>query len=123
MSDKDQKKRVLFADDSKVARALMEDFLKNKFEVILATNGLEALKRAYKDRPDLIILDLQMPIIEGHIASRILKEDKRTSNIPILMFTAFSEHRFHVSRDIIHIHYLSSPCNVVKACSLKELIV
>ena len=58
------------------------------FEVIPAINGTEALLMAQSQKPDLIILDVMMPDLDGFEVTRRLRASPETSNIPILMFTA-----------------------------------
>lgn len=58
------------------------------YEVIAAYDGQEGLDRARKDKPDLIILDLMLPKIDGYKVCRMLKFDEKYKNIPIIMFTA-----------------------------------
>jgi two-component system, cell cycle response regulator DivK len=59
------------------------------FRVALAANGQEALDQAFLVRPDLIIMDLSLPVISGPEACRQLKADERTRRIPIVIITAY----------------------------------
>jgi len=86
------KKKVLIADDSPVALASLEKILSPVlFQTIRATNGKEALDRAVCELPDLILLDVMMPELNGFEVARTLKEDSRTHSIPIIMVTALSD--------------------------------
>ena len=62
-----------------------------EFTVITANDGEAALMKAKEERPDLILLDVMMPKINGYKVCRLLKFDKQYSNIPILMLTARSQ--------------------------------
>ncbi len=81
--------RILVVDDDVESLKLIGMMLQRQgYEVILASNGQQALDRALADRPDLIILDVMMPVMDGYEVCRRLRQDPITQNIPILMFTA-----------------------------------
>jgi two-component system, cell cycle response regulator DivK len=76
---------VLLADDVEDNREMYREFLAfHRLRVITATNGREALREAFALVPDVIVLDLSMPDIDGWEACRRLKADERTRGIPIL---------------------------------------
>ena len=84
-----EKKRILVVDDE----ADLVDMLKmrlevNNYDVITAYDGQEALDKARKEKPDLIILDLMLPKIDGYKVCRMLKFDEKYKKIPIILFTA-----------------------------------
>ena len=79
---------VLVVDDSSDFRSFMKDSLSLYFTVKLATNGQEALKILVDLRPDLIVSDLMMPVMDGNELCRRLKSDKRTADIPFILLTA-----------------------------------
>lgn len=82
-------KLILVVDDEPKVARLARDYLeKNGFRVIIAADGQSALTLARRDKPDLIILDLMLPNIEGREVCRILR---RESDVPIIMLTALSE--------------------------------
>ncbi len=84
--------KILVVDDEERNLKLMEALLAPLgHEVILARDGQEALDKARSDHPDLILLDIQMPKLNGFEAAKQLKEGKDTSIIPIVMVTAFNE--------------------------------
>ena len=58
------------------------------YNILQATNGLDALDKARKENPELIVLDIMLPKMDGYKVSRILKFDKKYKNTPILMLTA-----------------------------------
>jgi DNA-binding response OmpR family regulator len=81
--------RILVVDDEDSVRQLFQIVLQHEgYEVILATNGAEALIAAHREKPDLIILDWMMPVMDGMSTLRQLRGDAATSQIPILMLTA-----------------------------------
>jgi len=80
-------KKVLVVDDEFTIRELVELTLSPDFEVIKASNGEEALEKV-KEKPDIIILDIMMPKIDGYHVCQKLKSDKATKDIPIIMLTA-----------------------------------
>jgi len=81
--------RVLIADDNPQNLYLLESILKgSKFEVITARNGVEALDRALKNPPDLVIADILMPVMDGFELCRQWKADDRLHRIPFVFYTA-----------------------------------
>ncbi len=83
------KSRILVVDDEPEVVDLVEFNLKKAgFDVIAATDGAAALKKARSDQPDLIVLDLMMPEMDGLEVCRILRRDSATARIPIIMLTA-----------------------------------
>ncbi len=83
---------VLVVDDEEVNRALLRDPLETHgYEIIEAENGEQALQQVARRQPDLILLDVMMPRMDGFEVCRRLKSDARTAHIPILMVTALSE--------------------------------
>ncbi len=83
------KKRILVVEDEKDMLFAVKLFLESRqFEVLAASDGQEALEKARRENPDLIILDVMLPKIEGYKVCRMLKFDTKYSNIPIIIFTA-----------------------------------
>ncbi len=83
------KKKILLVDDEKdMVFAVKMQLEAQDFEVLTATDGQEALDKVHRDKPDLIILDVMLPKIDGYKVCRMLKFDKKYKNIPIIMFTA-----------------------------------
>ena len=82
------KLRVLVVDDYPDAREMYAEYLQySGFEVIEATNGAEALQRAIESMPDIILMDLSLPVMDGWEATRRLKADQRTAGIPVVALT------------------------------------
>jgi len=88
----ERKVKILLVDDDPDFVAATRVVLESKpYEVIIAYDGDEGLKKAREDRPDLIILDVIMPMKDGFMVCQQLKKDPQLSSIPVLMLTAFSE--------------------------------
>ena len=84
--------RVLVVDDIEQNRKLLTDKLKNEyFHVITAVDGEDAIERALAEEPDVILMDIMMPKLNGVEACRRLKNDPRTEHIPIVLVTALNE--------------------------------
>ena len=84
--------KVLVVDDEEQIRAVLSDFLMKKgYEVVLASNGEEAIELVKTEDPHVILLDVKMPGIDGIETCRRLKEDEKTRSIPIIMITAFAD--------------------------------
>ena len=82
-------KRVLVVDDEPSVVKMVEFRLKKEgLDVIVAQNGTEGLEKAKKEIPDLILLDVTMPGMNGHEVLAKLKEMPDTKSIPVIMFTA-----------------------------------
>jgi len=87
-----QMAKLLLAEDEEFSRDLMSRRLQRSgHEVIAVTNGREAVVAATQHRPDLILMDLDMPVMDGRHAIRLLKNDVRTFRIPIIVLTAYAE--------------------------------
>jgi two-component system cell cycle response regulator DivK len=83
-----ERPRVLLVDDYPDAREMYTEYLEfSGFEVVGAENGMEALQRAVEAEPDIILMDLSLPIMDGWEATRRLKADKRTASIPVVALT------------------------------------
>ncbi|MHA1864216.1 MAG: response regulator transcription factor [Candidatus Thorarchaeota archaeon] len=82
-------KLILVVDDEELTTQLAQTFLeKYGFRVIIASDGEAGLELAYAENPDLILLDVMLPSMDGFAVCKKLKEDANFKNTPILMFTA-----------------------------------
>jgi len=80
---------ILVVDDLPDARRICAEYLEyRRYRVETAEDGLEALAKARELRPDLILMDLAMPLLDGCEATRRLKSDPRTADIPVIAVTA-----------------------------------
>lgn len=90
-SETRKKPKILIVDDEEKELKFMGAILKNyDYDYEIARNGLEALEKAKEISPDLILLDIVMPAMDGYEVCRKLKEDPSTQHIPIVIVTAFS---------------------------------
>jgi len=86
-----KKKKILLVDDETALVELLTRRLQaDGFEVITAADGREGLEKAEKERPDLVLLDVMMPNMDGYEVLQSLKEMDETRDIPVIMFTVKS---------------------------------
>ena len=88
------KKRILIADDEENVRLLVRKMLDKDYIVLEATNGEEAVETAKTQQPDLILMDLIMPKMDGYTACSEIKADQATRGIPVVILTAVG-HEFN----------------------------
>jgi len=81
-------KRILVVDDDKINIVTLANFLKPPYEVIVALDGTSAIKSAKQNNPDMILLDIIMPDMNGFDVFAQLKEFEATKNIPVIFITA-----------------------------------
>ncbi|HEX75467.1 MAG TPA: response regulator [Dehalococcoidia bacterium] len=87
-----EKAKILLVDDDQDFVEATRLVLESKpYEVIIAYDGDEGLAKARQEKPDLIILDIIMPVRDGFNAAEQLKKDPELGNIPVLMLTSFSQ--------------------------------
>src|SRR5687767_9308017 len=85
-------KKIMVVDDSPTERAFMDGLLKKKgYEVVLVDSGEVAIERAKSDLPDLILMDVVMPGLNGFQATRAITRDPETQSIPVILCTARSQ--------------------------------
>jgi two-component system cell cycle response regulator DivK len=84
-------KRILVVEDQEDNRQIIRDMLSaTDYEITEAENGEEALAAVAKQRPDLILMDIQMPIMDGYEATRRIKADPALRAIPIIAITSYA---------------------------------
>ena len=86
-------KRLLIVEDSELNRDLLTQILDETFTLLMASDGQAGLDLAERERPDLVLLDLSLPIVDGWEVARRLKANARTRGIPLIALTA------HAMRD------------------------
>ncbi|MCR5366879.1 MAG: response regulator [Prevotella sp.] len=103
-------KRILVAEDNDSNYILMNYILKKHYEYFRARNGQEAVELAETEKPDLILMDLKMPVIDGLEATRLIKA--KTPDLPIIALTAnaFDSDR-HAALEAGCDDFLSKPVN------------
>lgn len=81
--------KVLLVEDNEMNRDMLSRrLIRNGFEVVMAVNGQEGIDMAGSESPDLILMDMSLPILDGWDATRQLKSDPSTAAIPIIALTA-----------------------------------
>ncbi|HUR71217.1 MAG TPA: response regulator [Candidatus Limnocylindrales bacterium] len=83
-----ERKKILVVDDTEFNRDLVVQLLEEDYDLVSAENGEEALLMSEKERPDLILMDLGMPVMDGWEATRRLKANDALKNIPVIAVTS-----------------------------------
>jgi two-component system cell cycle response regulator DivK len=84
-------KRILIIEDNEDNRRILRDLLKSKgYDVMEADDGINGVNTAAAFRPDLIVMDIQLPRIDGHEATRRIKANSGTEKIPIIAVTSYA---------------------------------
>ena len=83
--------KILVVDDEPINVELLENYLSEDYDVSVAYDGNEALLYVDKEPPDLILLDIMMPVMNGYEVCKNLKENPKTMGIPIIMVTALHQ--------------------------------
>lgn len=83
--------KILVVDDEQgILDLLVDDLSDDGFDVISATNGASALVLIYRERPDLVLLDLMIPVVNGYEVLRELRRNPTTKKLPVILLTAVS---------------------------------
>ena len=83
-----QRKILIIEDDPDIATGIEIRLSQENFAVVLAANGPDGIEKAKSDPPDLIILDLMLPKMDGYETCKILKQRENTKHVPVLVLTA-----------------------------------
>lgn len=82
-------KKILLVEDNDMNRDMLSRRLRRRgYEVLIAVDGQEGVDRARAENPEIILMDMNLPVMDGWEATRILKEDGSTQKIPIIALTA-----------------------------------
>ena len=81
-------KKILVIEDVDFNRDLVVQLLEDTYQVIEAVNGQEGISIAEKEKPDLILMDLSLPVMDGWEATKLLKADPELQSIPVIALTA-----------------------------------
>jgi two-component system, cell cycle response regulator DivK len=93
-----RQRRILLVEDNELNRDMLSRRLEKKgFQVLMAADGRQGIELARADAPDLILMDMRLPDIDGWAATRQLKGDSSTSRIPVIALTA---HALERDRDL-----------------------
>ena len=103
--------KILVIDDEQdILGLLVDDLTDQGFDVVSAENGASALGKIYKERPDVVLLDLMMPVVDGYEVLRTLRRDPRTYNLPVILLTAVSPTEGEqVAVELGANHYVTKP--------------
>jgi len=116
---------ILVGEDNAVNRELVRELLESfGHEVIEAGNGREVLERLYKVKTDLVLLDIQMPVLDGYAVLRVIRDDEKLKTMPVVALTAFAmrgdrEKALDAGFDA----HLSKPLDVQKLKSLTKRLL
>ncbi len=81
-------KRILIVEDVDLNRDLLVQLLEDEYEILTAADGATGVELARRERPDLILMDLSLPVVDGWEATRRLKAEEATRVIPVIALTA-----------------------------------
>jgi two-component system alkaline phosphatase synthesis response regulator PhoP len=119
----EKRARILLVDDDADFVESTRTVLESKpYEVIVAKDGDEGLRKARENKPDLIILDVIMPVKDGFTAAEQLKKDPELKRIPTLMLTAFAEKHAEASMPVSRGFTLEAEDYIEKPVSPQELL-
>jgi len=104
---------ILVVEDDEVTLRMVDKMLSGAgYTVIQASNGIDALSLARDKRPDLLILDIVLPGLDGILVASRLKDDPKTRDIPIIFFSSLEEKEIEKSKDASSDwRFLRKPCN------------
>ncbi|MBF0389143.1 MAG: response regulator [Desulfamplus sp.] len=107
-----KKSKILVVDDNEFNIQLIASILQEQYFLSVAMNGKDALKIVEKDKPDIILLDVMMPEMDGYEVCRRLKSDDKTKDIPVIFLTALSEEGDEMKGlDLGAVDYVVKPVN------------
>lgn len=107
-----KKRKILVVDDEPNVRRLLRTVLKKKFTVLEAEDGGQAVNIACAEKPDLILMDIMMPKMDGYTSCYALKNEPATRSIPIIMLTAIDlKLNLQLSKEIGADGYITKPFN------------
>ncbi|MBA7713745.1 Protein-glutamate methylesterase/protein-glutamine glutaminase [subsurface metagenome] len=118
-------KRILVVDDVESIVMSVKKFLeRHRYEVITANDGQEGLEKAKTEKPDLIVLDLMLPKMNGYKVCGLLKKDTRYAKIPVVMFTAKAQEKdVKLGQEVGADAYITKPYeSEVLLAKIKELL-
>jgi two-component system alkaline phosphatase synthesis response regulator PhoP len=108
----EDKQKILVADDELYIRLLVKDILEPEFTVLEASNGEEAVNITYTEKPDLVLMDILMPKLDGYTACYAIKNNEQTRAIPVVMLSGVGhELNRQLSQEMGAAAYITKPFN------------
>lgn len=95
MLENDEKKKLLIVDDDGTTLRVLKGMLEHEYDVTIVNSGMNAMKAIGKKRPDLILLDYEMPVCDGRQTLEMLRADEESKNIPVVFLTGVND-REHI---------------------------
>jgi DNA-binding response OmpR family regulator len=115
----EQQKRILVVDDDPaIVRAITVNLQSVGYETTTALDGADGLRKVVADKPDLVILDIMMPEIDGFEVLKVLKDNPETQPIPVIMLTAFP-----TDENVARSYGLDSDCFIPKPFEPEVLLM
>ena len=112
------KKTILIVEDDLDMLNLYQGVLSHIFEIISATDGKEAVELAVSTVPDIILMDVMMPVMGGLEALKLIKENPTAATIPVILLSALGEYE-----DIRRGYSMGASCYITKPFTKKELLM
>jgi CheY-like chemotaxis protein len=114
------KDRILVVDDSATIRQAMKKLLEEDYEVLLAESGVAAIRAITLDRPDMVLLDYEMPVCNGKQTLEMLRSEDAFANIPVVFLTGRSDP--NLVRELLALKPMGYLLKYLKPAEIKEKI-
>jgi len=95
MLESAEKKKLLIVDDDGTTLRVLKGMLEHEYDVTIVNSGMNAMKAVGKKRPDVILLDYEMPVCDGRQTLEMLRADEESANIPVIFLTGVND-REHI---------------------------
>lgn len=82
------RKRILVVEDSELNRDLLAQILGDEYEILVAADGEEGVRKAMAEKPDLVLMDLALPVLDGWEATRRIKATEELRHVPVIAITS-----------------------------------
>ncbi|MBI3753422.1 MAG: response regulator [Deltaproteobacteria bacterium] len=119
-------KKILIVDDNDKSRKLMRViFQKSGYATVEAKNGKEGIETARMERPHLILMDVRMPVMDGIMATRALKDDPATKDIPVIITTSSAMKGDHdkIASEARCDYYITKPLDIQSLLDMAKKIL
>ena len=117
------KKRILVVDDNGTALRTMKAMLEDRYDVALAVSGAQAMTSIGRQRPDLILLDYEMPVCDGRMTLEMIRADEEMKDIPVVFLTAIND-RANIEA-VLKLkpagYFLKPPVKDTQLCSIRPV--